>query len=67
MQNFQNKSAIRMIKQISKPSRRIYSSSKDLTNFKNCIISTNRGLLTSKKAFKNNLGGEIIIKILFYL
>lgn len=55
------------LRRISKPSRRIYVK-KDklpvvLNNLGIAIISTPKGLMTSREATKQNLGGEIICEI----
>jgi len=61
------KPAIKNIKRISKPGRRIYVGSNDLPKVLNdfgiAIISTSRGLMTNKQARKEHLGGEIICEI----
>ena len=59
--------AIRSLKRISKPGRRVYVS-KDklpivLNNLGIAIISTPQGTMTNKEAKKKNLGGEIICEI----
>ncbi|KPJ77950.1 MAG: 30S ribosomal protein S8 [Deltaproteobacteria bacterium SG8_13] len=52
---------------ISRPSRRVYVKSKDIKPVYNglgtAILSTSRGVMTDKKARKENLGGEIICNI----
>ena len=59
-----NVSSITGLKQISKPGLRIYSEAKKLPKVLNglgiAIISTSMGLMTDKKAKKNNIGGEVI-------
>lgn len=59
--------AISGIKKISKLSRRIYTKSKDIkpviSGYGLAIISTPKGLMTSKEAKKENLGGEVICEI----
>ena len=58
---------IRSIKRISKSGRRIYSSKEKmpiiLKGLGILIISTSKGLMTDKKARRENLGGEIICEI----
>ena len=52
------------IKRVSKPGLRIYSSCSDLPRVRNglgvAIISTSKGLMTDKRARKENLGGEVL-------
>ncbi|MBI2448053.1 30S ribosomal protein S8 [Candidatus Microgenomates bacterium] len=62
-----NSPAIRGLDRVSKPGRRIYSSSDKLPYVLNglgmAIISTSRGLMTDKVARKEKIGGEIICKV----
>nr|YP_009163720.1 ribosomal protein S8 [Triparma laevis]BAS19174.1 ribosomal protein S8 [Triparma laevis] len=55
--------AIKQIKVVSKPSRRIYLKSRDLWKINDelqlIIVSTTRGILTGKECKKFNLGGEV--------
>ena len=55
------------LKRISKPSRRVYVRSKDIKPVLNglgiSILSTSKGVMTDKKAQKENLGGEILCNI----
>jgi small subunit ribosomal protein S8 len=56
------------IKIISKPSLRVYSSSKKLSEIakrgkRKIIISTSQGVMTSSEAQKKGLGGEILFAI----
>ena len=52
------------IKRISKPGLRIYKSSEELPRVLKglgiAIVSTSRGVMTDKKARKENVGGEIL-------
>ncbi len=53
---------------VSKPSLRIYSPSKNINDPKNrgmftIILSTNKGIMTGKEAYKKKIGGEILFKI----
>ena len=61
------KSAITMLKRISKPGLRVYSSVKDLPivlgNFGIAVVSTSQGVMTSLKAAKLGIGGEILCYI----
>ena len=55
--------AIKQIKVISKPSKRVYLKSKDLWKINDelqlMIVSTTQGILTGKECKKLNLGGEV--------
>jgi small subunit ribosomal protein S8 len=59
--------AIRELKRVSKPGRRIYVSVYNLPRIKNglgiAIISTSKGVLTDKEAKKFNVGGEFICSV----
>jgi len=59
--------AITSLKRISRPSRRVYVSNKELPRVLNnlglAIISTPQGLMTNKEAGKKKLGGEVICEI----
>lgn len=53
---------------LSKPSLRIYSSSKKLSDIakrgkRRVIVSTNQGVMTSVEAQKKGLGGEVLFSI----
>ena len=56
-----------MIKFYSKPSRKLYVSYKDLHKVAGGlgigIISTSKGLMTTKEAKKQKIGGELIFEI----
>ena len=58
---------INEIAKVSKPGRRVYSSSNDLPIVKSgrgmIIVSTSKGLMTGREAKKNRLGGEILVKV----
>jgi len=58
---------IKGLKRISKPSCRIYASSKKvpktLNNLGITIISTSRGLMTDKEARKVGVGGEVVCSV----
>ena len=59
--------ALREIKCISRPGQRIYTK-KDkvpvIKNYLGCVIlSTNKGLMSSKEAKSNGLGGEIVATV----
>jgi small subunit ribosomal protein S8 len=57
-------SVITGIKRISKPSLRIYAGCENMPKVLNgmgiAIISTNKGIMTDKKARENNVGGEVV-------
>ncbi len=59
--------AIRDMRRISKPSRRIYVGSKDIPRVLNglgiAILSTSRGILTDKQARQAGVGGELICSV----
>lgn len=59
-----HKPVIANLKRISKPGLRNYCKSKDLPQVLGglgiAIISTSKGLMTDRKARKENLGGEIL-------
>ena len=52
------------LRRVSKPGLRIYSSSEDmpkvLKGIGTAIVSTSRGIMTDKKARKENVGGEVL-------
>lgn len=56
--------ALREIVRVSKPGRRLYSSSAKLPEVANglgiAIISTSKGIMTDKEARRLNLGGEVL-------
>ncbi len=58
---------INEITKVSKPGRRVYSSSADLPVIKSgrgtVIVSTSKGLMTGREAKKNGLGGEILVRV----
>lgn len=60
-------SAIKEIKRISKPGVRIYAGRQDLYKFKRgrglVILSTSKGVVDTHQAYKNNLGGEVLLKV----
>lgn len=61
------KAQISSIKRISRPGLKIYVSKDEiptvLNNFGIAIISTSRGLMTNKKAKKEQVGGEVLGEI----
>ena len=58
---------IKNIERVSKPGLRRYSSSSEIPRVLNGlgvnIVSTSKGLMTGKKAKRENLGGEIICNV----
>ena len=59
--------AIYELKRVSKPSRRVYTKSKEIKPVFNgmgiAILSTSKGIMTDKTARKENVGGEILCNI----
>jgi small subunit ribosomal protein S8 len=55
------------LKRISKPGRRVYVKSDEIKPVYNgmgiSILSTSRGIMTDKKAQKENVGGEILCNV----
>lgn len=62
-----NQGALSDVKIISRPSRRMYIKAKDIKSVRSghglAIISTSKGIMSSKEAKKAGLGGEIICEI----
>ena len=58
------KNTIHGIRHVSKPGLRIYSNCEDMPKVMNglgiAIVSTSKGIMTDKRARKENVGGEII-------
>jgi small subunit ribosomal protein S8 len=56
--------AIRGIKRVSKPGLRIYSNCEDMPRVMNglgiAIVSTSKGIMTDKRARRENVGGEVL-------
>ena len=56
--------AIQGIRRVSKPGLRVYSNCEDMPRVMNglgvAIVSTSKGIMTDKKARKENVGGEVI-------
>jgi small subunit ribosomal protein S8 len=59
--------AIRDIKRVSKPGRRVYSAVRDLTTVANglgvAILSTPKGVMSDSRAREENVGGEILCNV----
>lgn len=55
------------IERVSKPGRRVYIKSKDIKSYLHgmgvTILTTSKGILTDKQAKKENVGGEVLLKI----
>jgi len=55
------------LKRISKPGRRVYADYNNLpyvlNNLGIAVISTSKGLMSNKKAYREKIGGEIICEI----
>ncbi len=56
--------AITGLKRVSKPGLRVYANCEDLPKVMNglgiAIVSTSKGVMTDKKARKENVGGEVL-------
>lgn len=65
--NDMNESVIRGLKRISKPGRRVYVNTKNLTlvlgGLGNGIISTSSGIKTVKQCLNKKVGGEYLCQI----
>jgi small subunit ribosomal protein S8 len=59
--------AIKGMKRVSRPSRRVYVGKEDIPTVKSgygiAIISTSRGVMTGEKARKLSVGGEILCEV----
>ncbi len=59
--------AIKTIKRISTPGRRVYSPVRDIPNVGNglgvAILSTPKGIMSDQKARAENVGGEILCSV----
>lgn len=64
---FEGQPAIREIKRVSKPGRRVYSSVDTMPRVANglgiTIISTPRGVMADHDARDNNVGGEVLCTV----
>jgi small subunit ribosomal protein S8 len=62
-----NKNVITGLKRISKPGRRVYTKSDEMSGltkkYGTVILSTSHGLMTNKNARKNNVGGEPLLMV----
>ncbi|MBU0619413.1 30S ribosomal protein S8 [Patescibacteria group bacterium] len=61
------KPAVRQVKRVSKPSLRHYVKAGKvpvvLSGYGMSILTTSKGIMSSKRAWKNKLGGEIICEV----
>ena len=59
-----NPRVIRGIKRVSRPGLRIYAGCEDMPKVMNgmgiAIVSTSKGIMTDKKARRENVGGEVL-------
>ena len=64
---YEGNPVIKEIKRISKPGRRIYSRATSIPKIQNglglAIISTPKGVMSDNDARKNNIGGEVICRV----
>ena len=64
---FNGEPAIREIRRISTPGRRVYSGVTDLRPVANglgvAILSTPKGVMSDQRARENNVGGEVLCNI----
>ena len=64
---YDGKPVIEEITRASKPSLRVYSSSKDLPKVKSglgvAIVSTSKGVMSDRSARSNGVGGEILCTV----
>ncbi len=55
------------ITRLSKPGRRVYTSASDIPRFKNgrgmVLISTSKGVMPGHVAFRERLGGELLLQV----
>ena len=60
-------SVINEITRISKPGRRVYVASTEIPKVKQgrglVLVSTSKGVMTGSEAFKQKLGGELLLKV----
>lgn len=64
---FEGSPAIRELKTVSKPGRRVYSSVKTMPRVHNglgtSIVTTPKGVMTDAKARNENVGGEVLCQV----
>ena len=60
-------STINEITRLSKPGRRVYVGAGDIPMVKSgrgiVLVSTSKGILTGREAYKQRLGGELLLKV----
>ena len=60
-------SVITEIHRVSKPGRRVYAGAGEIPRIKNgrgiVLVSTSKGVMTGQEAWKQRLGGELILKV----
>lgn len=65
--NIDRKPSIKNIVRLSKPSLQVYTNHKNIPQILNglgvIIMSTSKGIMTNKDAFKNGVGGELLFSI----
>lgn len=62
----EGKAKVNGVKRISKPGRRVYKGSKELSHSAGrgvVIVSTPKGIMSADKAAKENIGGEVLFSI----
>ena len=64
---YEGQPVIRDINRISKPGRRVYSRATSIPRVHSglgvAILSTSKGVMSDSEAIKNNLGGDIICRV----
>ncbi|MBN1636023.1 MAG: 30S ribosomal protein S8 [Deltaproteobacteria bacterium] len=64
---FNSRHVMSGVERVSKPGRRIYKKVSEIPKVRNglgvIILSTSKGLMTDHKARKENIGGELLIKV----
>lgn len=64
---FEGKPAIKTLRRVSKPGRRVYSSISSLKKFRNGlgvkVLSTSKGVVSDAEARNKNVGGEVLFEI----
>ena len=62
-----SKSVITGLQRVSKPGRRVYVGADEISKLKHrlsvVIISTSKGLMSDRNAFKNKVGGEPLLMV----
>jgi len=58
---------IQKIERVSKPGRRVYSNASDIPEILNgmgiCVLTTSKGVLSSREARDQRVGGEIVCQV----